>query len=299
MTCPDCSGTLKLEPPWARPSRDLQLTRLDEETKQSHRRARDLAQTEAARAAAWTEVDDHRRRYEALRRRLLPALEVAEARRVERIEAGARGAGIVPRAYEAKLAQEEREREQAREVGSKEALAALDAGTVDQKEYRRRVSEVWARYREQCDLADRAAAQAEGLSLVAYRSREARERRERQRLWGDEDTWLGTDSFGLAELIQTILAVPIVLVVGLVLTVVFLLVGRQPLAAIAGTLLGGLGGWILALAVFSGALAIVEVLERRSWVVRRVIAWPSLTVLYWGIFVVPPVLVVAVALWFC
>ena len=292
-SCPDCSGVLKLEPLWARSSKDAQLDRLDWETKWWHRHARDETSPEAARAEAWSMVADLRHRYEGLRRRLLPVLELAEARRVQRMEAGARAAGVPVKAYEAKVAREERAREQAAHRSDSELWKAYNAGLLTHEEHERRQAEVWSALRAERGHDEEAAAVAEGLSIDAYRRRAAREQKRRERLWGNE----GTDpEGGLEWLVYSGLTVLITGVVGLIVAAVFLLTGRSPLAAIAGTILGGLAGWLLCSAVFFLSASFLDRRTARSWMAQHIIEPVSvLSVL--GILVLPPVLAVLVALW--
>jgi hypothetical protein len=290
-SCPDCSGILKLEPLWARPSRDAQLARLDEEAKWWHRRARDGGDADTTEGEAWAAVEDRRRRYEELRRRLLPVLEAAEARRVEQMQAGAAAAGLPVRVYEANLAKAERERQEASRRTSNDLLRALDAGRITHEEYDRRMAEMSAQAGEVRAQADKDAARAQGLSWRAYQARQWSLRRQRERLWGGEDAWL-TDPGGWGQAwLLTFLALPITGVVGLLLGAVFLLVGRSPLAAVAGTVVIGLAGWILAQLVFFGTWAVLNWLAQRSWIIRR-IGESILTAAFLGIFILPPVLVI-------
>jgi hypothetical protein len=292
--CPDCAGVLKLEPLWARSSKDPQLARLDEEAKWWHRRARDKGSADITDAEAWAMVEDRRRRYEELRRRLLPVLELEEDRRVELMEAGARAAGLSFRTYEANYAKVEREREQASKRTSSDLFRALNDGQITHEEYDRNMAEMWAQAGTVRAQTVKEAARVQGLSLRAYQARLGNLRRQREQLWGGEDAWL-TDPGGWGQVwFATFLALPVTGVVGLLLGVVFLLVGRSPLVAIAGTVVFGLAGWVLAQLVFFGTLAVLDRLAPRSWIIRRV-GEPIFSAAFLGIFIVPPVLVILAA----
>jgi hypothetical protein len=92
-----------------------------------------------------------------------------------------------------------------------------------------------------------------------------------------------------------VVTLPITGVVGLIVAVVFFMTGRPPLAAIAGTILGGLTGWLLCSAVFFGCRSLLDRPTAHSWVAENVIEpvfWLSLI----GIFIVPSVLAVLVSL---
>lgn len=282
--CPDCEGTLKLEPLWARPSRDAQLARLDDEAKTLHRHGELGA------------VADRRRRYEELRRRLLPVLEAAEAQRVQRMRAGARAAGVSLRAYESRLRQEERERDATASRARNELFRAHDTGRISREEYERSMAALDERLADERARTTEEAARTEGMSISDYRARAARELWVRRRLWGGEDRWL-TDAAGMGQAwFVTFLALPIAGAIGLAVLLLFLLAGRSPLAAVGGTVLGGIGGWILAQVLFFATWAILEWLAPRFLVVRRS-GEAVLMAAVVGVFLVPPVLVVAVALW--
>jgi hypothetical protein len=195
-SCPDCSGVLKLEPLWLRPSKDEQLWRLDREAKWWHRRARGEDATDATKAEAWAMVEDHRRRYEELRRRLLPVLELAEARRVERREAEARAVGLPLRTYKAKVAREERERWQAAEREIAELQTAHDTGAITKKEHEKRLAQRSAERDRERARAEEAAARALRLSVGEYRRRARRDEHERERLWGGEVPTQGIGKHG-------------------------------------------------------------------------------------------------------
>jgi len=292
-SCPDCSGVLKLEPLWARSSKDQQLSRLDWEAKWWHRRARDETQRKAVRAEAWSMVEDRRRRYEELRRRLLPVLEVAEARRVERMEAGARAAGIPVRAYEANVAREERQREQAARRASDDLEKAREAGLISKKEYEKRTASASSTRGRDRARAEEAVARAQGLSVRAYRSRERHDEDERERLSGGE---VPDPGWGQAWFIGAVVTVPITGVVGLIVAVAFFLTGRPPLAAIAGTVVGGLAGWLLCAAVFFGTRSRLDRPTARSPVDQKIVE-PLFTLSLLGVFIVPSVFAILLALW--
>jgi hypothetical protein len=280
--CPDCNGVLKLEPAWQRPSRDIQLERLDREARYWHRRG-DLG-----------EVEDRRRRYEELRRRLLPRLEEAEEWRARRMEAGAQASGLSVRAYQNALRREERERE----VSATRTLNGLwrdvNAGRMSRDEYDRATSEAYAELSSARERADRSAARAEGLTDDAFRARSAGDRRARERLWGREHQWL-SDPGGWAQIWPiTVLALPAAAVAGLVLAIVFVATGRPLSAAVAGTVLGGVLGWMAAQVIFLATWAVLDRLAPRSWAIRR-IGEPLLTVALAGVFVLPVALAVLLA----
>jgi hypothetical protein len=292
-SCPDCSGVLKLEPLWARSSKDPQLARLDREAKWWHRRARDEDATDATKAEAWAMVGDRRRRYEELRRRLLPVLELAEARRVERMGAEARAVGLPLRTYEAKAAREGRERSRNADHEMGELQKARDTGVITKKEYEKRLAQRSSerdRERAQTEEAD---ARALGLSVRAYRRRARDDEDERERLWGGE---VPDPGWGQAWFIGAAMTVPITGVVGLIVALAFFLTGRSPLAAIAGTIAGGLAGWLLCAAVFFGTRSRLDRPTAHSRVDEKIVE-PLSTLSLLGVFIVPSVFAILLALW--
>jgi hypothetical protein len=104
--CPDCSGALEPEPAWARPSRDPQLESIARLVAKWHRRSVNESLAADRRAAARTELEAARRRYDEALRSRLPELEAADNDR----QARARAAGLTVREYEAKREREDRDR---------------------------------------------------------------------------------------------------------------------------------------------------------------------------------------------
>ena len=193
--CPDCSGTLAPEPAWA--EMDPVLAKLDYLARYGVRKGdRD-------------DWDFQRRRYNAVRTRLLPVLEAEEAARSERYSAMALAAGVPTGEYRASVELDRRERVRAREKLERARLAGRI--TLKEEEREGRVLEA------ESDMAEAA---AEGLSLRAYKKVQRRSLAARKRAHGGED--LDAFSDWLLKWIIVVGGGCLTVVVVLVLAIAFL-----------------------------------------------------------------------------
>jgi hypothetical protein len=170
-SCPDCSGTLAPEPAWA--EIDPVLAKLDYLARYGVRKGdRD-------------DWGNQRRRYNAVRARLLPVLAAEEAARSERYAAVAQAAGVPTEEYRASVERDRRERVRAREQLDK----ARGAGHITQEEWERASHALVAQWAE-------AEAAAQGLSLSAFEAARRRTAKATKRAYGDEDPDAFSDRLG-------------------------------------------------------------------------------------------------------
>jgi hypothetical protein len=117
----------------------------------------------------------------------------------------------------------------------------------------------------------------------------------------------GADPAGMvqAALVVSLLAPVVTGLTGVILTVVFIVIGRSPWAAICGTVLGGVSGLILSLGLLWGAIAIADSSHRVPGMIRggaqRLVASMGNaerigTVTLLSPLVLPPAMVVVVSL---
>jgi hypothetical protein len=129
--------------------------------------------------------EHQRRRYNAVRARVLPLLEAEEAARTERYAVMAQAAGIPLKEYRKRVEHDLLEFMQARE----DLDRARGAGRITEQDWERAGEALAARYAT-------AEAANQGLSPRAYEKTRRRSTRARKRLYGDEDPdrfsdWLG------------------------------------------------------------------------------------------------------------
>lgn len=131
-------------------------------------------------------------------------------------------------------------------------------------------------------------AAATGLTVEEYQAKLERER------------WLSAPGdVAEANLYTLVLAVPVTGAVGIIVTMVFIVLGLSPWAAVCGTVLGGAGGLVLAQVLFFGTWAMFDRLVRIPGVIQGAVRRFGDAIIFVALLstlVLPPALVVIVSL---
>ena len=177
----------------------------------------------------------------------------------------------------------------ARSLSPEEYLARRESEREIERQARREADAAEYQAEEARAAQELAAdAAARGLTAEEYRARLERER------WLSDPAGVAQSAFG-----SLLIAVPVTGAVGIIVTMVFIVLGLSPWAAVCGTVLGGAGGLVLSQVLFWGTWAMLDRLVRIPGVIQgavRRFGDAILAVALLSTLVLPPALVVIVAL---